>query len=74
MFLIRFIGSTPGRAVRVVAGAGLLILGAALGGLWWILAAVGLVVAAAGALDVCLLAPLVRKPIRGARLRASFGH
>ncbi|GAA2751756.1 DUF2892 domain-containing protein [Amnibacterium kyonggiense] len=74
MFIIRFLGSTRGRAVRVVAGAGLLIAGAVLGGPWWILAGVGAVVAGASALDVCLLAPLVGKPIPGPRFRASFAR
>lgn len=73
MVIIKFLGSTPGRWVRGIVGAGLLTLGAILGGYWWILAAVGLIVAAAGILDVCLLAPLARKPIAGPKFRASFG-
>lgn len=73
MVIIKFLGSTPGRWVRGIAGVALLTTGAVLGGYWWILAAVGLIVAAAGILDVCLLAPLVRKPLAGPKFRASFG-
>jgi hypothetical protein len=72
MFILKFLGSTSGRWTRGIVGAGLVVLGAMLGGLWWILAAVGLVVAAAGILDFCLLAPLAHKPLAGPKFRASF--
>ncbi|CAN5457986.1 hypothetical protein BH10ACT6_BH10ACT6_07630 [soil metagenome] len=74
MFMLKFLGSTSGRWTRGIVGTGLLILGATLGGLWWILAAVGLVVAAAGILDLCLLAPLAHKPLAGPKFRASFAE
>ena len=37
MVIIKFVGSTPGRWVRGIVGVALLILGALLGGFWWIL-------------------------------------
>jgi hypothetical protein len=72
MAILEFLGSTPGRWVRGIVGIALLVLGGVLGGYWWILAVVGLVVAAAGVLDVCLLAPLAGKPLAGKKFRASF--
>jgi hypothetical protein len=72
MFIIKFLGSTAGRWTRGIVGLALLALGIALGGAWLILAVVGAVVFLAGALDVCLFAPLFGKPFSGAKLRASF--
>ncbi len=76
MFIIKFLGSTAGRWTRGIVGIALVVLGVVLGvalsGWWFILAAVGLVVFLAGALDVCLLAPLFGKPFMGRTLRASF--
>ena len=64
-----FMASPAGRAVRVVAGLVLVVLGALLGGAWWLLAAIGLVPLLAGALDVCLLAPLFHRPLRAVDAR-----
>lgn len=72
MVIIKFLGSTAGRWTRGIVGVALVVLGVVLGGWWFILAAVGLVVFLAGALDVCLLAPLFGKPFMGRTLRASF--
>lgn len=71
MRVLQFLGSTTGRWVRVVAGVILIVIGGVLGGWWW-LAVLGAVFIAAGAFDFCLLAPLVRKPFQGSKLRASF--
>lgn len=73
MQILKFLGSPAGRWTRGVAGLALLIVGAVLGGYWWILAVVGAVVLAAGVFDFCLLAPLARKPLSGKAFRASFG-
>ena len=73
MFILKFLGSTPGRWVRGILGLALLALGAWLGGYWWILAGVGALVAAAGIFDFCMLAPLAGKPFSGKKFRASFG-
>ena len=66
----KFMASTAGRAVRVVAGVALIVVGGLLGGGWWALAVVGLVPLAAGALNICLFNVLVGQPLRGAAVRA----
>ncbi len=66
MTLVRLLETTAGRAARILSGLALVGAGAALGGGWWALAAVGLVPIAAGAAGFCLLAPLFHRPFRGA--------
>lgn len=73
MVVLRFIGSTPGRVLRVVAGLMLIAVGVVAGGWWLALAAVGLVPLAAGLFDVCVLGPLFRLPFGGRAFRASQG-
>lgn len=73
MFL-DFMASTAGRAARVVAGLALIIVGALMGGAGWLIAAIGVVPLLAGALDVCLLAALMRQPFKGADFRARTVH
>ena len=73
MVVLRFIGSTPGRVVRVVAGSGLIVGGVVAGGWWLALAAVGLLPLTAGLFDVCVLGPLFRLPFGGRAFRASQG-
>jgi len=72
MQILKFLGSTNGRWVRGVVGLALVAVGAMLGGWWWILAIIGLAVAAAGVFDYCMLAPLAGKPFLGPKFRASF--
>ena len=67
----RFMASAAGRAVRIVAGVALIVIGGVLGGGWWALAVVGLVPLAAGALDVCLFNVLFGQPLSGKAVRAS---
>jgi len=67
----KFMASTAGRAVRVIAGVALIVVGGLLGGGWWALAIVGLVPLAAGALDVCLFNVLFGQPLSGKAVRAS---
>ncbi|HVN51216.1 MAG TPA: DUF2892 domain-containing protein [Acidimicrobiales bacterium] len=64
MAFIRFMESTSGRVLRVVAGIVLVVTGLVLGGGWLVLSAVGLVPLAAGAFGVCLFAPLFHQPFR----------
>ena len=66
---ISFMASPVGRWTRAVAGLGLIVVGALLAGMWWILAAVGVVPLLAGALDVCLFAPLFSLPFAGTKIR-----
>lgn len=69
--LFRFLASTTGRIVRIVAG--LLLI--AVGILWvqgtggWILAIIGLIPLLAGAFDKCVFAPLFKLPFDGPQLR-----
>ena len=63
MGLVRFMERPIGRIARGVVGLVLIGLGAGLGGLWWILAVVGLVPLAAGVFNFCLLAPLFHSPL-----------
>ena len=67
---LSFLGSTAGRWTRAFVGTTLVVVGAGLGGGWWALAALGIVFVLVGALDVCLLAPLAGRPVRGAAFRA----
>lgn len=62
-----FMATSIGRLIRIVAGLVLIAVG-----LWgigdtagWIVAIVGLVPLAAGAANVCLIAPLLGVPLRG---------
>ena len=73
MIVLRFVGSTLGRAVRVAAGLVLIVIGIAAGGWWLVLAAFGLLPLAAGLLDVCVLGPLFRLPFNGRAFRESQG-
>lgn len=64
-----FMASGVGRGIRIVAGLALIVWGLFLGG--GVLAAViGVVPLAAGAVDVCLVAPLFGAPLKGAAVRA----
>ena len=74
MTILAFLASTPGRWTRAIVGAVLIALGAILGGWWWLLAAPGLLFVLVGALDVCLIAPLAGKPLRGKDFRAALGR
>jgi Inner membrane protein YgaP-like, transmembrane domain len=69
--LIGFLATTPGRGVRVVAGIALVLIGLlAVGGVAGvIIAIIGAVPLAAGALDVCVFAPLFGLPFGGNDLR-----
>lgn len=70
-----FMGSSTGRVVRAVVGIALIALGLAImGGVGgYIVAAIGLVMLAAGVFDFCLFAPLGGLPINGSQLRAKLG-
>ena len=68
---VKFMASTTGRIVRIVAGLaligwGLLGLGGTTG---LIVAIVGLVPLAAGLFDFCVFAPLFGNPLSGRKIR-----
>ena len=67
MPFVTFMSSTAGRALRIVAGLALIVIGLAVvggtGGV--ILAVVGLVPLLAGAADVCLFGPLLGSDLHG---------
>ena len=69
---VKFMASTTGRVVRIVAGLVLIALG-----LWVIQGTAGIVVALIGALplvaglfDFCIFAPLFGAPLSGPKIRA----
>ena len=73
MDVVSFLSSTPGRVTRIVVGLVLIVIGALMGGAGWIAVVIGLVPLLAGSFDVCVLAPLFRRPMSGKRLRADDG-
>ena len=73
MGFAKFMSSGVGRGLRIVAGLALMAIGLfSVGGISGIiLAIVGAVPLLAGALDVCLFAPLFGAPLKGADARAT---
>ena len=73
MGFVKFMVTGAGRAVRIVAGVALVVVGLVVmggtGGL--ILAVVGLVPLLAGLFDVCVFAPLFGLPFLGKQVRGS---
>jgi len=71
--LIKFLASTAGRFLRIVAG--LALVGWGLFGLTGAagigVALIGLVPLLAGSVDVCVFAPLFRNPFKGAEIRGA---
>jgi len=69
MAFASFMAQPTGRAVRIIAGLVIVALGIWIvgGPLGWLVAAVGLVPLAAGAANVCLIAPILHAPLRGSR-------
>ena len=67
----KFMSSTAGRILRVVAGIALIVLGVwGLGGVAGIIVAViGAVPLLAGLFDFCVFAPLFGGPLSGSKLR-----
>ena len=66
MLFARFMASPTGRGVRVAAGLALIVAGLVIGSAGgYVLAVVGLVPLLAGALNVCLIAPILKAPFSG---------
>lgn len=72
MAILRFLGSQPGRIVRIVAGVALITNGLLLGGAWRALMVAGLLPLVAGVFDLCILGPLFRLPLVGPRFRQAM--
>ncbi len=72
---IDLIGRQPGRAVRVLVGAGLIAAGLRRGdGRGRVVATAGLVPLTVGVADVCLLGPLGHGLLRGQAFREHRGR
>ena len=69
---VKFMASTTGRIIRVVAGIALVVWGLiGLGGTVGIVVAViGVVPLLAGLFDFCVFAPLFGNPLSGPKIRA----
>ena len=69
---VKFMASTTGRIVRIVAGVVLIVLGLLVmhGIAGIIVAIVGLVPLLAGIFDFCVFAPLFGAPLSGPKIRA----
>jgi hypothetical protein len=69
---VKFMASTTGRIVRIVAGAALIVLGIwVIGGTAGVIVAViGAVPLLAGVFDFCVFAPLFGAPLSGPKIRA----
>ncbi len=66
MSFARFMAGPIGRGIRIAAGVALIVIGLAMGsGAGWVLAIVGLLPLLAGALNICVLAPLLKAPFSG---------
>ena len=69
MELLKFMPTATGRIARIVAGIVVVVVGISLGGGWLVLSLVGVVPLLAGAVDVCLIAPLFGQPLKAEALR-----
>ena len=67
----KFMASSAGRAIRIIAGLALIVIGGVIGGGWWALAVIGLIPLAAGPFDICLFNVLFHQPLSGKAVRAS---
>jgi len=72
MPVLDFLGSQPGRIVRIVAGVAFVAIGVLAGGAWLALSVVGLLPLAAGVFDFCVLGPLFRLPFVGPKFRQAM--
>lgn len=69
MSFARFMAQPFGRAIRVITGVVMIIVGVSMSStVGYVLAALGAVAFLAGALNVCLIAPLLKAPFNGKRL------
>ena len=71
MAFSKFMASSAGRAIRIIAGLALIVVGGVLGGGWWALAVIGLIPLAAGHSTSACSTPSSDKPLSGKAVRAS---
>jgi hypothetical protein len=64
MTIIGMLQSAGGRIARIAIGVVLIVVGLAIGHWWALLALLGVVPLAAGALNICLLSPFFGRPFR----------
>lgn len=69
MGLLQFMASGTGRALRIILGIAMIVVGAVLGGGWWFLAIAGLIPLLAGTFDFCLLDAFAGQPLSGRAIR-----
>lgn len=71
-----FMASALGRALRIIAGLALIVVGIVLikDVAGWIVAVVGLVPLSAGLFDFCLFAPLFGAPFSGDAVRQGYAR
>ncbi len=66
MSFARFMASPAGRGIRIAAGIALIVAGLVIGSTGgYILAIVGVLPVLAGALNVCVLGPVLKAPFSG---------
>ena len=65
MRFLDYMSTGPGRVIRTAVGLLLIMVGALLGGDWWIMAAFGLMPLATGVLNLCPISPLFGRSWRG---------
>jgi uncharacterized membrane protein len=67
----KFMASAVGRGLRAAVGVVLIIVSAVVGGGWWALAGIGLVLILVGVFDVRLLGPMLSQRLNSKRVRTS---
>jgi hypothetical protein len=65
MRFLDYMSTGPGRVIRTIVGLLLIVVGAVIGGGWWIMAAFGLLPLATGVLNLCPISPLFGRSCRG---------
>lgn len=65
MRFLDYMSTVHGRVIRVAVGLLMIIVGALVGGNWWILAAAGLLPLATGVFNLCPISPIFGRSCRG---------
>lgn len=70
MAILNFLGSTAGRWARGIIGVALIVLAIVLGGGWLWLIALGAFFILVAILDICVLAPIFGRALKGKEFRS----